>query len=73
MLFGCDMLGDPEAHTITLARTGGDTPDLKLEFTGEPMAPRPPHQSATQPPASRDLATELEYWLQRLLTFPLPF
>jgi hypothetical protein len=73
MLFGCDMSGDPEAHTITLARTGGDTPDLKLEFTGEPMAPRPPHQSATQPPASRDLATELEYWLQRLLTFPLPF
>lgn len=73
MLFGCDMAGDPEAHTITLSRTGGDTPDLKLDFTGEPMAPRPPHQSATQPPAPRDLATELEYWLQKVLTIPLPF
>jgi hypothetical protein len=73
MLFGCDMSGDPEAHTITLSRTGGDTPDLKLDFTGEPMAPRPPHQSATQPPAPRDLATELEYWLQKVLTIPLPF
>jgi hypothetical protein len=73
MLFGCDMSGDPATHTITLNRAGGETPDLRLEFTGEPMAPRPPHQAATRPPVSSDVLTELEYWLQRALTIPLPF
>ena len=73
MLFGCDMSGDPATHTITLNRAGGETADLRLEFTGEPMAPRPPHQAAGRPPVSSDLLTELEYWLQRALTIPLPF
>ncbi|NDC63687.1 MAG: hypothetical protein EBZ59_06825 [Planctomycetia bacterium] len=73
MLFGCDMAGDPQTHTITLTRAGGEQPDLRLEFTGEPMAPRPPHQAAGRPPVTSDLLTELEYWLQRALTIPLPF
>jgi hypothetical protein len=70
---GCDMIGDPEKHTITLARTGSEAPELRLDFTGEPMAPRPPYQAAAKPPVTGDLLTELEYWIQRALTVPLPF
>jgi hypothetical protein len=70
---GCDMIGDPEKHTITLARTGSESPELRLDFTGEPMAPRPPYQAAAKPPVTGDLLTELEYWLQKALAIPLPF
>jgi len=70
---GCDMIGDPEKHTITLARTGSEAPELRLDFTGEPMAPRPPYQAAAKPPVTGDLLTELEYWIQKAITVPLPF
>lgn len=70
---GCDISGDPDSHTITLARTGGDTAEIRLDFTGEPMAPRPPYQAATKPTGGGDLFSELESWLQKAITIPLPF
>ena len=70
---GCDISGDPDAHTVTLARTGGDAAEIRLDFTGEPMAPRPPYQAARKPTGGGDLFSELESWLQKAITIPLPF
>lgn len=73
MLSGCELSGDPEHHAVTLGRVGGDAADVRLEFTGAPMAPRPPYQAAQRPAGGGDLFSELESWLQRALTIPLPF
>ena len=73
MLFGCDMVGDPVAHTVTVGRGGADGGDVVLDFTGQPISPRPPFQAAGRQPASRDVLTELEYWFEKALTLPLPF
>jgi hypothetical protein len=37
------------------------------------MAPRPPYQAAKKPTGGGDLFSELESWLQKALTIPLPF
>ena len=73
MLFGCDMVGDPVAHTVTIGRGGADGGDVVLDFTGQPISPRPPFQAASRQPASRDVLTELEYWFEKALLLPLPF
>ena len=73
MLFGCDMVGDPAAHTVTIGRGAADGGDVVLEFTGQPTAPRPPFQAAGRQPASRDVLQELEYWFEKALLLPLPF
>ena len=73
MLFGCDMTGDPGAHTITLRRGGSEVSDIVLEFTGRPMAPSPPFQAAGRLPVTRDILSELEYWFEKTLQFSLPF
>lgn len=73
VLAGCDVSGDPERHTVTLGRAGGDATEIKLEFSGEPMAPRPPYQAATRPAGGGDFVSELESWLHKALTIPLPF
>jgi len=74
MLFGCEMIGDPARHSISLGRGGGiDAADVILEFTGGPTAPRPPFQAASRQPASRDVIAELEYWFEKALLLPLPF
>jgi len=39
---GCDVAGDPENHTITIAEPMGGTVQALLTFTGEPIAPQPP-------------------------------
>ena len=54
-------------------RGNADPAALRLEFTGEPMPPRPPYQASTKPPVTGDLSTELEYWLRKAITIPLPF
>jgi len=72
MLFGCDMVGDPAAHSVTIGR-GAEGGDVVLEFTGQPTAPRPPFQAAGRQPASRDVLQELEYWFEKALLLPLPF
>ena len=74
MLFGCEMVGDPIGHTVTVGRGGGaESADVILEFTGQPMAPRPPFQAASRQPVSRDVLSELEYWFEKALLLPLPF
>ena len=73
MLFGCDMVGDPAAHTVTVGRGAAEGGDVVLEFTGQPTAPRPPFQAAGRQPASRDVLAELEYWFEKALLLPLPF
>jgi hypothetical protein len=81
MPMGCEMIGDPITHEITVAvgdavrnRASGFAPAaLRLVFTGEPTPPRPPYQASAKPPVTSDLTTELEYWLRKGLTIPLPF
>ena len=73
MLFGCDMVGDPASHTVTVGRGAAEGGDVVLEFTGQPTAPRPPFQAASRQPASRDVLAELEYWFEKALLLPLPF
>ena len=72
MLFGCDMVGDPATHTVSILPLGPGTTPLDLRFTGEP-ADETPHRGAEQPVVAGDMATELEYWWHRLLTLPFPF
>ena len=74
MVVGCGISGDPATHTIALAQGRRDVPDLQLEFTGAPTAPRPPFQaSATRSSAASDPLVEIEYWIKKALTIPLPF
>ena len=74
MVIGCGISGDPATHTIALAQARRDVPDLQLEFTGAPTAPRPPYQaSATRSSAAADPLVEIEYWIKKALTIPLPF
>jgi hypothetical protein len=72
-LFGCDVAGDPAAHTVTISPVGGGLPGVVLRFTGEPIAPQVPFQAAEQPAVSGDFAAELEYWFNRVITWPTPF
>lgn len=64
LLYGCDMVGDPAAHTITLRSRGGDARQVVLDFTGGPLAPRTPHQSPSRPPRS---AEGWDAWMERTL------
>jgi outer membrane protein assembly factor BamB len=74
MVTGCGISGDPATHTIALAQGRRDASDLQLEFTGAPTAPRPPFQaSATRSSAASDPLVEIEYWIKKALTIPLPF
>ena len=67
LLHGCEMTGDPMAHTITVRSRGGDAQEVVLRFTGEPLAPRPPHQSAARPPRPID---NWDAWLEKALRLP---
>jgi outer membrane protein assembly factor BamB/tetratricopeptide (TPR) repeat protein len=74
MVLGCGISGDPAGHTIGLAQGRRDEPDLQLEFTGAPTAPRPPFQAAAaRAAAPADPLGEIEYWIKKALTIPLPF
>ena len=74
MVLSCGISGDPASHTIALSQGRRDAPDLLLDFTGAPTAPRPPFQaSTTRPPAATDPLIEIEYWIKKALTIPLPF
>ena len=74
MVLGCGISGDPAAHTIDLSAGRREAPDLQLEFTGEPVAPRPPFQaSAMRSSATTDPLLEIEYWIKKALMIPLPF
>lgn len=72
-LAGCEMVGDPVAHTVTIGRGGVEGGDVVLEFSGAPSAPRPPFQAASRQPVSRDVLSELEGWLEKVIQLPIPF
>ncbi len=70
MLFGCDIVGDPDKHTITLRQNGAEHQRLTLEFTGGPLPPRPPYQATSRPPEKPSAMIE---GLKRLLeALPIP-
>jgi len=74
MVLGCGISGDPATHTIDLSTGRREAPDLQLEFTGQPVAPRPPFQaSAMRSSATTDPLLEIEYWIKKALLIPLPF
>lgn len=57
VFFGCELVGDPARHAITV-RSSGETPRwAEVAFTGRPVPPRPPFQAGS--------ATELERLLER--------
>jgi hypothetical protein len=66
LLFGCDVVGDPDRHTITVREHGGDPQRVTLEFTGGPMPPRPPHQ-AGRPVKADGLVDDVRRLLESLL------
>jgi len=69
---GCGISGDPGGHTIALAHGRGN-PELQLEFTGSPTAPRPPYQASARASGPPDPLGDLQYWINKALTLPLPF
>ena len=62
VFFGCELVGDPESHSITV-RESGETPRWAvLEFTGGPMPPRPPYQARRGLPVMDRLIEQLQSW-----------
>ena len=72
MFVGCDVVGDPEQHTITIRGANASTRPITLEFTGEPMPPRPPFQAHGRPPSPRRGFEGLERSLDREPVEPHP-
>jgi hypothetical protein len=64
LLFGCDVVGDPARHRITIREHGGDPQRVTLEFTGGPLSPRPPHQGVGRPAKARGLFEDWGRWLE---------
>jgi len=53
MFVGCEVMGSPDAHTITVRGANGTAPPVTLEFTGNAMPPRPPYQADGRLPSVR--------------------
>ena len=53
MFVGCEVVGDPLDHAITIRGANGTTRPITLRFTAEPMPPRPPFQEAGRPLSAR--------------------
>jgi outer membrane protein assembly factor BamB len=64
LLFGCDVVGDPGRHQITVREHGGDPQRVMLEFTGGPLSPRPPHQGIGRPVKARGLFEDWGRWIE---------
>jgi outer membrane protein assembly factor BamB len=64
LLFGCDVVGDPERHRITVREHGGDPQRIALEFTAGPLPPRPPHQGVGRPVKARGFFEGWGRWIQ---------
>jgi outer membrane protein assembly factor BamB len=62
---GCEVVGEPEHHSITIRGANGTIRPVALEFTGEPMPPRPPFQAHGRPPSARRGFESLERSLDR--------
>jgi len=62
VFFGCELIGDPERHSITI-RESGETPRwAELEFTGDPMPPRVPYQARTAAAGMDRLLEHIQAW-----------
>ena len=62
VFFGCELVGDPDRHSITV-RESGETPRWAvLEFTGGPMPPRPPYQARRAMPDMNRLIEQMQSW-----------
>ncbi|NCY01915.1 MAG: hypothetical protein EBX36_03160 [Planctomycetia bacterium] len=70
---GCGLSGDPDTHTIALSQGRRDAADVQLEFTGAPTAPRPPFQASPRSASAPDPIGDIQYWINKALTLPLPF
>lgn len=70
---GLSVIGAPDRHLISLVPYHPSGHRINLRFTGEPAAPQPPFQGTSRPVAAGNVATELEYWLRRMLPIPSPF
>lgn len=64
LLFGCDVVGDPDRHRITVREHGGDPQRVTLEFTGGPLPPRPPHQGVGRTAKARGLFEDWGRWIE---------
>ena len=51
LFVGCEVVGAPREHTISIRGAGAMTPTVTLAFTGEPLPPQPPFQAEGRPPA----------------------
>jgi outer membrane protein assembly factor BamB len=62
VFFGCELVGDPERHTITI-RESGETPRWSvLEFTGGQMPPRGPYQARSAAAGMDRLLEQIQAW-----------
>lgn len=50
LFVGCEVVGAPREHTISIRGAGAMTPTVTLAFTGEPLPPQPPFQAEGRPP-----------------------
>lgn len=51
LFVGCEVVGDPREHTISIRGAGAVTPTVTLAFTGEPLPPQSPFQAEGRLPA----------------------
>jgi hypothetical protein len=50
---GCEIVGSPEKHAVTIAEPAGGAARLTLTFTGESIPPQPPYRGASRHMTSR--------------------
>lgn len=70
MLFGCDLVGDPDRHLISVRQHGGELRQMDLEFTGVAGPPQPPYRAASRVRRSAGPLEWLERWLEPVLGLP---
>jgi hypothetical protein len=51
LFVGCEVLGAPREHTISIRGAGAMSPTVTLAFTGEPLPPQSPFQAEGRLPA----------------------
>jgi hypothetical protein len=50
LFVGCEVVGAPSEHTISIRGAGATTSTVTLAFTGEPLPPQAPFQVEGRPP-----------------------
>ena len=51
LFVGCEVVGAPREHSISIRGAGATSPTVTLSFTGEPLPPQSPFQAEGRPPA----------------------